>query len=99
MSVKLGLPSKGRLQQASVEWFSKRGIFVERAEEGREYAGKVTGVDGVELVLLSASEIPQELAAGRLHLGVTGEDLVQETIPGWDTKIDPGPGSASAMPI
>ena len=38
---------------------------------------------GVELVLLSAGEIPRELAAGRLHLGVTGQDLVREEIPRW----------------
>lgn len=90
MSVKLGLPSKGRLQDASVDWFASRGVRVERTEEGREYAGSVSGVEGIELVLLSASEIPQELAAGRLHLGVTGEDLVREKIPGWDGKIDLG---------
>jgi ATP phosphoribosyltransferase len=35
-------------------------------------------------VLLSAGEIPGELAAGRLHLGVTGQDLVRETIPRWE---------------
>lgn len=90
MSLKLGLPSKGRLQQAAVEWLAKRGVFVERAREGREYAGRVTGVEGVKLVLLSASEIPRELAAGRIHLGVTGEDLVREKIPAWSEKIDPG---------
>ncbi len=39
------------------------------------------GVDGVELVLLSAGEIPQELNTGRIHLGVTGTDLVLEKTP------------------
>ncbi|MEX2517940.1 MAG: ATP phosphoribosyltransferase [Paracoccaceae bacterium] len=90
MTVRLGLPSKGRLQEASVAWLAARGVMVERADEGREYAGRVTGVEGVGLSLLSAAEIPGELAAGRIHLGVTGEDLVQETIPGWATKIDLG---------
>ncbi|QIE57324.1 ATP phosphoribosyltransferase [Pikeienuella piscinae] len=91
MSVKLGLPSKGRLQEASVEWLAARGVNVERADEGREYAGRITGVEGVELQLLSAAEIPLELAAGRIHLGVTGEDLIRETIPGWEAKVDLGP--------
>ncbi|WP_340108203.1 ATP phosphoribosyltransferase [Pikeienuella sp. HZG-20] len=90
MSIKLGLPSKGRLQEASVAWLAARGVRIERAEAGREYAGSVIGVDGVELALLSAAEIPRELAAGRIHLGVTGEDLVREKIPGWETKIDLG---------
>lgn len=86
--IKLGLPSKGRLQAKCVEWFAARGVSVERTDEDREYAGHVSGIDGVELVLLSASEIPRELAAGRIHFGVTGEDLIRETIPGWEDKVE-----------
>ena len=81
MTLKLGLPSKGRLQAQAVEWFGARGITVERTGSEREYAGAVRGVDGVDLVLLSAAEIPRELAAGRIHLGVTGQDMVAETLP------------------
>jgi ATP phosphoribosyltransferase len=46
----------------------------------REYAGVIEGVEGVVPVLLSAGEIPRELAAGRIHLGVTGSDLVREEL-------------------
>jgi len=77
MSVKLGVPSKGRLMKKTFEWFAARGIALSRAGSEREYAGMVQGIDGVELVLLSAGEIPRELAAGRIHLGVTGTDLVR----------------------
>lgn len=87
MSVKLGVPSKGRLQEETIAWFGARGVVLERTGQGREYAGRVAGVDGVELVLLSAAEIPRELAAGRLHLGVTGQDLVREEIPGWESAL------------
>ncbi|MBL4873965.1 MAG: ATP phosphoribosyltransferase [Rhodobacteraceae bacterium] len=88
MSVlKLGLPSKGRLQELTIDWFAERGIKIERTGSGREYAGRVVGFDDIELVLLSAGEIPKELAAGRIHLGVTGQDLVHEKIPGWQGKI------------
>lgn len=85
--IKLGLPSKGRLQQQCVDWFAERGLTIERAEAGREYAGRIKGADGIELVLLSASEIPRELAAGRIDIGVTGEDVVREKIPDWRRKI------------
>lgn len=89
MSVlKLGLPSKGRLQEQTISWFAEHGITIERTGSGREYAGRVVGFDDVELVLLSAGEIPKELAAGRIHLGVTGQDLVHEKIPGWSEKIE-----------
>ena len=87
MRLKLGLPSKGRLQQEAIAWFAGRGVTVARSGAGREYRGTVRGVEGVELVLLSAGEIPGELAAGRLHLGVTGQDLVRETIPQWQAVV------------
>ena len=44
-------------------------------------------MDGVELVLLSAGEIPRELAAGRIHLGVTGSDLVREKLADWSSLV------------
>lgn len=88
MTIKLGVPSKGRLQDKTFEWFGARGITLQRVGSTREYAGAVGGVAGVELVLLSAGEIPRELAAGRIHLGVTGTDLVQEKIPLWNRKIN-----------
>ncbi|MDJ0640122.1 MAG: ATP phosphoribosyltransferase [Paracoccaceae bacterium] len=87
MTIKLGIPSKGRLMQDTLDWFGARGISIERTGTDREYAGRVQGIDGVELVLLSAGEIPYELAAGRIALGVTGTDVVREKIAGWDQKM------------
>lgn len=89
MSVKLGVPSKGRLMEKTFEWFGERGVTLSRTGSDREYAGKVEGVVGVELVLLSAGEIPRELAAGRIHLGVTGTDLIREKLGQWDQKVEP----------
>jgi ATP phosphoribosyltransferase len=89
MSVKLGIPSKGRLMQDTFDWFAERGVQIERTGADREYAGRVSGAEGIELVLLSAGEIPGELARGRIALGVTGSDVVQEKIAGWDRKIAP----------
>jgi ATP phosphoribosyltransferase len=85
--VRLGIPSKGRLQEATIDWFAARGITVARAGGAREYRGTV-GIDGIELQLISAAEIPRELAAGRLHLGVTGQDLVREEIPRWSERVE-----------
>ena len=87
MRLKLGVPSKGRLQEETIAWFGARGVTLARSGAGREYRGTVRGVDGVELVLLSAAEIPRELAAGRLHIGVTGQDLVREEIPHWEERL------------
>ncbi len=87
MTLKLGLPSKGRLMDKTIQWFGARGIAIARTGSEREYAAAVTGADNIALVLLSAGEIPRELAAGRIHLGVTGSDLVRERIPGWESRV------------
>lgn len=89
MTIKLGVPSKGRLMDKTFDWFQARGITLTRTGSEREYAGSVDGVDGVSLILLSAGEVPRELAAGRIHFGVTGTDLVQEKLPLWEQQLEP----------
>jgi len=87
MSIKLGVPSKGRLMEKTFEWFGARGVELGRSGSEREYSGFVGGVENVELVLLSAGEIPRELSAGRIHLGVTGTDLVREKLGQWQSRV------------
>ena len=87
MTLKLGVPSKGRLMEKTFDWFANHDITLSRTGSDREYAGKVEGIDGVSLVLLSAGEIPRELAAGRIHLGVTGTDLIHDKLPLWEDQV------------
>ncbi|MFT6607309.1 MAG: ATP phosphoribosyltransferase [Halocynthiibacter sp.] len=87
MTIKLGVPSKGRLMEKTFDWFGARGVGLRRTGNEREYAGAVEGAEGVELVLLSAGEIPRELAAGRIHLGVTGSDLVRDKLGDWESQV------------
>ncbi len=46
LMVKIGVPSKGRLQEKCFDWFSARGLVMARAGSEREYAGRVAGADG-----------------------------------------------------
>jgi ATP phosphoribosyltransferase len=78
--IRIGVPSKGRLMQDCFDWFGSRGVVMRRTGSDREYSGAIEGIEGVVPVLLSAGEIPRELAAGRIHLGVTGSDLVREEL-------------------
>ncbi|MEZ8016013.1 MAG: ATP phosphoribosyltransferase [Ascidiaceihabitans sp.] len=87
MTLKLGVPSKGRLMEKTFDWFAKHDITLSRTGSDREYAGKVEGIDDVSLVLLSAGEIPRELATGRIHLGVTGTDLIHDKLPLWKDQV------------
>ena len=78
--IRLGIPSKGRLMGQTFDWFSERGINLVRSDSDREYAGHIKGIKNVQLIFLSASEIPRELSSGRLHFGVTGNDVIQEKL-------------------
>ena len=85
--LKIGVPSKGRLMEKTFDWFGARGVAMARTGNEREYSGAVEGIENVELVLLSAGEIPRELAAGRIHLGVTGSDLVRDKLADWSRQV------------
>ena len=84
--IKIGVPSKGRLMEQTFDWFSARGLAMRKSGSEREYAGQVADA-GVELVMLSAGEIPRELAAGRIDLGVTGSDLVRDKLADWAQQV------------
>ena len=88
MILKIGVPSKGRLMEKTFEWFGTKGVHMRQTGDAREYSGVIEGLDNTELVLLSAGEIPRELAAGRIHLGVTGSDLVRDKLSDWHMKVD-----------
>lgn len=85
--LKIGVPSKGRLMEKTFDWFGARGVTMRQTGAEREYSGAVDGIDGVELVMLSAGEIPRELSAGRIHLGVTGSDLVRDKLADWAQQV------------
>lgn len=85
--LKIGVPSKGRLMEKTFDWFGARGVTMRQTGAEREYSGAVDGVEGVELVMLSAGEIPRELSAGRIHLGVTGSDLVRDKLADWQVQV------------
>jgi ATP phosphoribosyltransferase len=83
----LAVPAKGRLQENAEAFFARSGLALIKPRGARDYRGAIAGLDGVEVAYLSASEITSQLAAGAVHLGVTGEDLVREMIPDADSKV------------
>lgn len=75
----IALPSKGRLMEQAGEMFAKGGLTVRKVGHERGYRGEIEGADGAEVAFLSASEIAQQLNLGRVHVGITGEDLIRES--------------------
>jgi ATP phosphoribosyltransferase len=83
----IAVPSKGRLKDQAAELFTRAGLPLRMVGHERGYRGALSGLDGVEIVFLSAAEIVHQLKGGRVHLGVTGEDLVRETLPDVDAAV------------
>jgi ATP phosphoribosyltransferase len=76
----IAVPSKGRLQENTEAFFARAGLALVKPGGARDYRGTIAGLANVEVAYLSASEIASNLARGAVHLGVTGEDLVRESI-------------------
>src|ERR1700722_9416655 len=83
----LAVPAKGRLQENAERFFARAGLELVKPRGVRDYRGAIARLDRVEVAFLSASEITQQLAAGAVHFGITGEDLVREMIPAADAKV------------
>lgn len=84
----LAVPSKGRLQENAAAFFARAGLTLKPNRGARDYRGTLAGIDGVEVAFVSASEIVGLLAAGQAHLGITGEDLVRETLEDADRRLE-----------
>src|SRR5215471_18629400 len=83
----LAVPSKGRLQENAEAFFSRAGLELVKPRGARDYRGSIKRLEGVEVAFLSAAEITEQLAAGAVHFGITGEDLVREMMPQVDDKV------------
>lgn len=84
----IALPSKGRLMEKAQALFSQAGYEISRTGSSRGYQGEITGMENAEVAFLSAGEIAQSLMDGSIDAGVTGEDLLRETIPDADAVVD-----------
>ncbi|MEJ0095866.1 MAG: ATP phosphoribosyltransferase [Methylocella sp.] len=83
----LAVPSKGRLQQNAAAFFARAGLDIVQSGGARDYRGSVAGLKNIEIAFLSASDIVAQLASGSVHMGVTGEDLIRETLVDADAKV------------
>jgi len=84
----IAVPSKGRLKEQAAALFERGGIPLRIKGHERGYRGQLEGLAGVEVEYTSAAEIVHRLRTGRVHLGITGEDLVRETLADVDGTLE-----------
>ncbi len=83
----LAVPSKGRLMEQTTEMFARAGLAVRKTGHARGYRGEIEGFPEIEIAYVSSSEIAAALKSGSVHLGITGEDLIRESMPDADTRV------------
>ncbi|MCB1509929.1 MAG: ATP phosphoribosyltransferase [Hyphomicrobiaceae bacterium] len=84
----MGIPSKGRLMEATAKILAEAGLELRKVGHERGYRGEIVGLDNVDVAFISASEIANALRTGLVHMGVTGEDLIREEITDAEDRID-----------
>ena len=83
--IKIGLPSKGRLKDQSLKIFKKKKLSIKDLK--RNYLSEIKNFNLNEVVFSHAREIVERLADNSLDLGISGFDLLKESLPGIQKKI------------
>jgi ATP phosphoribosyltransferase len=83
----LAIPSKGRLQEQVSHYLADAGISLKQVAGARDYRASLSSQPGIDVKLMSSAEIAGALGSGEVHLGITGEDLIRESVPDADGGI------------
>ena len=83
----IGLPSKGRLKEKSISFFTDSGLKIIQSEKERNYFGTIENENNIKIIFLHAKEIIQRLGDGTLEIGVSGLDLLKESDKNLQGKI------------
>ena len=83
--LRIALPNKGRLADDARELFADAGLGV-RAKGDRALTASLGGE--FEAIFVRAADIPEFVADGAAHAGVTGWDLVRESERPLDALLD-----------
>ena len=85
--ITVGLPSKGRLKDKSIDFFNDRGFKVLQNDKERNYFANIQNKPNIKIIYLHAKEIIQRLGDGTLDLGISGLDLLNESEKNLQNKI------------
>ena len=78
--LKIGIPSKGRLKDKSLSVLKKNNINIRNTK--RSYISEVMNFKNNEVIFSHAREIIERLSDGSLDVGISGFDLLNESLPG-----------------
>ena len=76
--IRLGLPSKGRLKDESINFFSEKNLNIQNSNS-RNYFFNFEENENFDGIFLHAREIIERLGDGSLDIGFSGFDLFKES--------------------
>ena len=85
--ITIGLPSKGRLKDKSLDFFNSRELKILTSSKERNYFASIHNKPNIKIIYLHAKEIIQRLGDGTLDLGISGLDLLNESEKNIKEKI------------
>jgi len=85
--ITIGLPSKGRLKDKSLNFFNSRELKILNSSKERNYFASIQNKPNIKIIYLHAKEIIQRLGDGTLDLGISGLDLFNESEKNIKDKI------------
>jgi len=86
--ITIGLPSKGRLKEGSVDYLRKNNLELSSNGAERNYFAEVKNFPFIKIIYLHAKEIIQRLSDGTLDIGISGLDLLNESDKNLRDKIN-----------
>lgn len=75
--LRFAISSKGGYEAATSSFLERAGLSVWRPNP-RQYVGRISGLDNVEVLFQRTEDIVHKVADGSADLGITGFDLVSE---------------------
>jgi ATP phosphoribosyltransferase len=86
--ITIGLPSKGRLKEDSIDFFRKNNLKLISSGGERNYFARIENFSNIKIIYLHAKEIIQRLGDGTLDIGISGLDLLNESPINLQKKIE-----------
>ena len=86
--ITIGLPSKGRLKDKTVDFLDSKGLKVLQSDKERNYFATIKNKSNIKIIYLHAKEIIQRLGDETLDIGISGLDLLKESEKNLQDKIN-----------
>ena len=83
--INIGIVSKGRLKEDSEKIFKKKKLKI--YSDKRELLGKIKDRPNIRVLFLHAREIIEQIAIGKLDIGISGFDIYKESEINIQNKI------------